>query len=95
MSEAILNTKGAAANLGCSVNWIHKLVYEGKIKARIYNDEGVLVEREIGSPRQGQGLYFYESDLAGYQPGVKRRPMGSKDKKTNNPKRKGSRKTGS
>ena len=76
----IINTKGAAKKLGCSETWIHKLVGKGLIKARVYDDEGILVEHIPGKSRQGQGLYFLESDLEAYQPKVKRRPMGSKNK---------------
>ena len=41
----VLNTKGAAKRLGCSETWIHKLVLAGKLKAYIYDQDGVLVER--------------------------------------------------
>lgn len=65
--EALLNTKGAAAHLECTENWIHKLVQRGSLKAYVYNDEGVLVEREPHTTRQGQGLYFYQKDLDAYR----------------------------
>lgn len=78
----VLNTKGAAKYLKCSETWIHKLVYKGDIKARIYDESGVLVERQAKDTRQGQGLYFLASDLDLYEPKVQRRPRGSKNKKT-------------
>lgn len=86
----IVNTKGAAAKLGCSENWIHKLVSRGKLKAHIFV-EGVLVDHipDGGRAKQGQGLYFLESDLKAYQPKSKGRPMGKKDAIGDNPKRKG------
>lgn len=62
----LLNTKGAAAHLGCSENWIHKLVYAGKLRAYIYDEAGALVERPQGAKRQGAALYFRESDLNRY-----------------------------
>ena len=77
----VLNTKGAARRLGCSETWIHKLVSAGKMKAYTYNDNGVLVERTPDDKRQGQGLYFFTSDVDSYQPEVQRRPRGSKNKK--------------
>jgi hypothetical protein len=77
----ILNTKGAAKRLGCSETWIHKLVYRGKIKACVYDEDGVLIERDPQDTRQGQGLYFMQEDLDAYQPEVQRRPRGSKNKK--------------
>lgn len=88
MTQQVMNTKGAAKYLGCSDTWIHKLVYRGKIKARVYDDSGVLVERQPQDHRQGQGLYFLQEDLDAYRPEKQRRPRGSKDKVTNNPKRK-------
>ncbi len=42
----VLNTKGAAKRLGCSLTWIHRLVATGKLKAYIYDDNGRLVERK-------------------------------------------------
>lgn len=86
----IVNTKGAAAKLGCSENWIHKLVSRGKLKAHIFV-EGELVDHipDGGRAKQGQGLYFLESDLKAYQPKSKGRPMGKKDAIGDNPKRKG------
>lgn len=76
----VLNTKGAARQLGCSQTWIHKLVAAGKLKAHIYGDHGGLVERSNGQRRQGQGLYFLAQEIATYQPTVQRRPRGSKNK---------------
>lgn len=76
-----LNTKGAAKRLGCTETWIHKLVSSGKLKAYIYNDNGILVEHLSEEKRQGQGLYFLISDVDAYQPHVLRRPRGSKNKK--------------
>ena len=77
----VLNTKGAAKRLGCTETWIHKLVSAGKLKAYIYDDNGVLVERKAEGKRQGQGLYFLIGDVDTYQPDVQRRPRGSKNKK--------------
>lgn len=81
----VLNTKGAARRLGCSQTWIHKLVAAGKLKAYIYDDNGVLVERTPDDKRQGQGLYFLAGDVDTYQPEVQRRPRGSKNKKISAP----------
>ncbi len=78
----VLNTKGAAKRLGCTETWIHKLVAVGKLRAYVYNSEGVLVEHNPEEKRQGQGLYFLITDLDIYQPHVSRRPRGSKNKKT-------------
>lgn len=75
----VLNTKGAARPLGCSETWIHKLVAAGKLKAYIYDAEGVLVEHQQDQKRQGQGLYFLAEDLARYQPAVQRRPRGKQN----------------
>lgn len=77
----VLNTKGAARRLGCTKTWIHKLVAAGKLKAYVYDDNGVLVEHKPEGRRRGQGLYFLISDLDAYQPDVLRRPRGSKNKK--------------
>jgi len=79
--DTLMNTKGAAAWMRCTENWIHKLVYAGRLKAYVYDENGVLVEREPHTPRQGQGLYFYEKDLKAYKGRHKGRPEGSKDKK--------------
>jgi len=76
----VLNTKGAAKRLGCTETWIHKLVSAGKLKAYVYDDNGVLVEHRPEEKRQGQGLYFLISDVDAYQPDVQRRPKGSKNK---------------
>lgn len=76
----VLNTKGAAKRLGCTETWIHKLVAAGKLKAYVYDDNGVLVEHRPEEKRQGQGLYFLISDVDAYQPDVQRRPKGSKNK---------------
>lgn len=81
MKDKLLNTKGAAEWLSCTENWIHKLVNSGRLKAHIYDEHGVLVERETNTPRQGQGLYFYEKDLKAYKGRKPGRPAGSKDKK--------------
>lgn len=80
IATQVLNTRGAARRLGCSQTWIHKLVGAGKLKAYTYDDNGVLVERMPEDKRQGQGLYFFASDLDTYQPDVQRRPRGSKNK---------------
>lgn len=88
MAQQVMNTKGAAKYLGCSDTWIHKLVYRGKIKACVYDENGALVERNPQDTRQGQGLYFLQEDLDSYRPERQRRPRGSKDKIANNPKRK-------
>ena len=81
LAMQVLNTRGAARRLGCSQTWIHKLVSAGKLKAYTYDDNGVLVERTPEDKRQGQGLYFFAGDVDIYQPGVQRRPRGSKNKK--------------
>jgi hypothetical protein len=78
----VLNTKGAARRLGCSETWIHKLVATSKLKAYIYDMDGVLVERQPEGKRQGQGLYFLAEDIDSYQPTVQRRPRGSKNKQS-------------
>jgi hypothetical protein len=83
----LLNAKGAALRLGCSPTWIRKLVASGKLVAYVYNDEGALEQHQLGQSRQGQGLYFEESDLQAYQPGANGRPMGSHDKVADNPNR--------
>lgn len=76
----IVNTKGAARRLGCTDTWIHKLVAAGKLKAYVYDNNGVLVEHKPEERRQGQGLYFLVADLDAYQPHVSRRSKGSKNK---------------
>jgi hypothetical protein len=85
MAIQVLNTRGAARRLGCTETWIHKLVSAGKLKAYTYDDNGVLVERTPEDKRQGQGLYFLANDVDTYQPGVQRRPRGSKNKKITAP----------
>jgi len=77
----VLNTKGAAKRLGCSETWVQKLASAGKLKAYIYDEDGLLVERKPDSKRQGQGLYFFANDVDVYQPAVRRRPRGSKNGK--------------
>lgn len=76
----VFNTKGAARRLGCSETWIHKLVATGKLKAYIYDSDGMLVERQPDQKRQGQGLYFVAEEVDAYCPQVQRRPRGSKNK---------------
>jgi hypothetical protein len=76
----VLNTKGAAKRLGCSETWIHRLVSTGKLKAYIYDDNGRLVERKPDEKRQGQAMSFRVRDVDAYQPAVRRRPRGSKNK---------------
>jgi len=76
----VLNTKGAAKRLGCSLTWIHRLVSTGKLKAYIYDDNGRLVERKPDEKRQGQAMSFRVKDVDAYQPAVQRRPRGSKNK---------------
>jgi len=76
----VLNTKGAARRLGCSETWIHKLVSAGKLKAYIYDTNGVLVERKPDEARQGQSLSFLAEEVDTYRPAVQRRPRGSKNK---------------
>lgn len=70
----MLNTKGAAALLSVTENWIHKLVYSGRIKAYVYDEHGTLIEHQPHTPRQGQGLYFHEKDVTAYK--NKRRRVG-------------------
>lgn len=77
----LLNTKGAADWLGCTESWVHKLVYAGKLKAHVYDEEGILIARPPGEKRQGQGLYFYERDLKAYKRRKRGRPAGSKDRR--------------
>ena len=79
-SMQVLNTKGAAKRLGCSETWIHKLVSAGKLKAYIYDTDGVLVERKLDQKRQGRYLSFLVEEVDAYRPAVVRRPRGSKDK---------------
>lgn len=76
----VVNTRGAARRLGCTDTWIHKLVATGKLKAYVYDNNGVLVEHKPEERRQGQGLYFLIADLDDYHPNVPRRPKGSKNK---------------
>jgi hypothetical protein len=63
LAMQVLNTRGAARRLGCSQNWIHRLVSAGKLKAYTYDDNGMLVERTPDDKRQGQGLYFFAEDV--------------------------------
>ncbi|HET8843946.1 MAG TPA: hypothetical protein VFN35_20950 [Ktedonobacteraceae bacterium] len=79
-ASQFVNTKGAARHLGCTETWIHKLVANGKLKAYVYDENGVLVEHMPDERRRGQGLYFLIKDLDVYQPNVSRRPRGSKNK---------------
>lgn len=81
VKETLMNTKGAATWMDCTENWIHKLVYSGRLKAHIYDENGVLVERTPNTHRQGQGLYFYEKDLKAYKGRKRGRPSGSRDRK--------------
>jgi DNA-binding NarL/FixJ family response regulator len=73
MPAKILNTKGAATFLGVSINWIHKLVEMGRLKAYTYTPGGELAERSEETKRAGSALFFYESDLKKYR-GPKDRP---------------------
>ena len=63
----LLNTRGAAAFLGVSINWIHKLVEMGRLKAYIYTQEGTPAERTEENKQAGAALFFYESDLKKYK----------------------------
>jgi hypothetical protein len=85
----VLNTKGAAKRLGCSETWIHKLVSLGRLKAYIYDANGVLVEWKPDQKRQGRSLSFLAEEVDTYHPAVQRRPRGSKNKQ----RREGSRET--
>lgn len=76
----ILNTNGAAGRLGCTRTWIHKLVSTGKLKAYVYDDNGVLVEHQPEQKRQGQGLYFFASDIDTYKSTVLQRSKKSRGK---------------
>jgi hypothetical protein len=76
----VLNTKGAAKRLGCTETWIHKLVSVGKLKAYVYDGNGVLVEHQPEGKRQGQGLYFLAGDVDSYQSRTPRRSRGSRSK---------------
>lgn len=71
--EDLMNTVGAAALLGVSSTWVHKLVYSRRLPAYTYNEEGFLVSRDPGQRRQGQGLYFRRGDVLHYAQ-HKRRP---------------------
>jgi len=76
----MLNTKGAAARLGCSITWIRKLATkEKRIKAYVYLD-GKLTVHDPNNPHPGLELFFREEDLLAYKPGVRRKAMGTKDK---------------
>jgi hypothetical protein len=76
----VLNTKGAAKRLGCTETWIHKLVSAGKLKAYVYDGNGVLVEHQPERKRQGQGLYFWAGDVDSYQSRTPQRSRGSRSK---------------
>jgi hypothetical protein len=76
-----LNTKGAAAFLGCTQNWIHKLVARRLLIAHNYNSQGTLELHDPDNPRQGQGLYFYPENLKQYTPQKRGHPY-KKTKKT-------------
>lgn len=80
LSLQVLNTKGAARQLGCSETWIHKLAAMGKLRAYIYGEEGMLIEHSAAVKKHGQALYFLAEDVAQYRPAVQRRPRGSKNK---------------
>lgn len=67
MQKALLNTRGAARYLGCSENWIQRLVSEGKLKAYITDASGGLTERPLGEKRQGAALFFLPRDLDKYR----------------------------
>lgn len=75
----ILNTRGAAKRLGCSVTWIHKLVSEGKLRAYVYDDTGRLVERKPEETKRGKGLYFRVSDVDTYQSSLQHRHFGGEN----------------
>ena len=83
LTSPVLNTKGAARQLGCSETWIHKLAAMGRLKAYIYGEEGRLIEHSPAVKKHGQALYFLVEEVAQYRPAVQRRPRGSK----NRPKR--------
>ncbi|MBV9692009.1 MAG: hypothetical protein JO202_20130 [Ktedonobacteraceae bacterium] len=76
----VLNTKGAARRLGCSLTWIHKLAARGALKAYTYGDDGELIAYETAPRKSGRALYFLAEDVAQYRPAVQRRPRGSKNK---------------
>jgi hypothetical protein len=75
----VLNTNGAARRLGCTKTWIHKLVATGKLKAYVYDENGVLVEHKPEQKRQGQGLYFLTEDIEHYRVEISKRSKGSRD----------------
>src|SRR5260370_37770031 len=54
----VLNTKGAAKRLGCSLTWIHRLVATSQRKAYVYDDNGRLVGPKPQGKKQGQALAF-------------------------------------
>lgn len=70
----VLNTRGVAKRLGYTETWVHKLVSVGKLKAYIYDDNGILVEHKPHEKRQGQGLYFLTGDVDAYQARTQRHP---------------------
>src|SRR5260370_16974002 len=52
----VLNTKGAAKRLGCSLTWIHLLVCTGKLKAYVYADLGRLSYPHPDQKRQSHAF---------------------------------------
>lgn len=65
----IYNVRGAANRLDCSRGWIHQLVQKHLLQAYTFGDTGELVEHhyEPKNPRQGQGMLFFEDDIARYE----------------------------
>jgi len=76
----VINTNGAARRLGCTRTWIHKLVSAGKLRAYVYDENGVLVEHQPDQKRQGQGLYFFIADIDHYRMDVQQHSRRSRNK---------------
>lgn len=76
----VINTNGAARRLGCTRTWIHKLVSAGKLRAYVYDENGVLVEHQPEQKRQGQGLYFFIADIDHYQMEMQLHPRRNRHK---------------
>lgn len=76
----VINTNGAARRLGCTRTWIHKLVSAGKLRAYVYDENGVLVEHQPEQKRQGQGLYFFIADIDHYRMEMQLHPRRSRQK---------------
>lgn len=76
----VINTNGAARRLGCTRTWIHKLVAARKLRAYVYDENGVLVEHRPEQKRQGQGLYFFIADIDQYRTEIEQHPRRNRQK---------------